>query len=217
MPRLFILLLIVFAIALLGACYPNPQPPGLTPIPTLAPGAQPTVISSLPGAPPPSVSGTPAATPGTVTGPTTPTASAGATSAASPGATETETGYEPPNCGGTNCEQPGPAVTQNLQGNADAGTQVFTTSCQTCHGAQGKGGVANPGSEDGTVPSLNPFDPMFNKNDAAELKRELDLFIEHGSKTDGALSMPAWGDTKQLTPQQIADVIAYIMNLNGVH
>ena len=26
--------------------------------------------------------------------------------------------------------------------------------------------------------------------------------------------MPAWGDTKKLTPQQIADVIAYVMSLN---
>jgi hypothetical protein len=26
--------------------------------------------------------------------------------------------------------------------------------------------------------------------------------------------MPAWGDTKKRTPQQIADVIAYVMSLN---
>ena len=27
--------------------------------------------------------------------------------------------------------------------------------------------------------------------------------------------MPPWGDNKQLTDQQIADVIAYVMSLNG--
>jgi mono/diheme cytochrome c family protein len=26
--------------------------------------------------------------------------------------------------------------------------------------------------------------------------------------------MPAWGDTGKLTPQQIADVIAYILSVN---
>jgi mono/diheme cytochrome c family protein len=43
------------------------------------------------------------------------------------------------------------------------------------------------------------------------------LFIEHGSTPEGdnpAKSMPAWGDNNTLTPQQIADVIAYIMSLN---
>ncbi len=182
-------------------------------------------ISSSSGQPP-AQTATPAVTAASPTSPAAAatTAAPAATSApaqtsatAQAGATETETGYEPPNCGGSNCEQPGAAVTQNIQGNADAGAQVFTNSCQSCHGTEAKGGIANPGSEDGTVPSLNPLDPMFNTNDPTELKRELDLYVEHGSKTDGALSMPAWGDSKQLTPQQIADVIAYVASLNGVH
>ena len=41
--------------------------------------------------------------------------------------------------------------------------------------------------------------------------------MEHGSTPSGSnpqLTMPAWGDQKKLTDQQIADVIAYVMSLN---
>jgi mono/diheme cytochrome c family protein len=47
--------------------------------------------------------------------------------------------------------------------------------------------------------------------------RTLDLFIEHGSTPEGPNPkdvMAAWGDDGKLTPQQIADVIAYIVSLN---
>ncbi len=155
-----------------------------------------------------------AATP--YTQPTAP-ATVAASTTAEANATETETGYEEPNCGGPNCGQPGPAITQNLKGNVDNGKQVFADKCQSCHGPEGKQGIANPGSEDGVVPTLNPVDKMFNTNDTAEFKRELDLFIEHGSHTGGSEQMPAWGDSQQLTPQQIADVIAYIVSLNSGH
>ena len=43
-------LLIVIALSLavlVGSCSPNPQPPGLTPIPTLAPGETVTLVSAL--------------------------------------------------------------------------------------------------------------------------------------------------------------------------
>jgi mono/diheme cytochrome c family protein len=46
----------------------------------------------------------------------------------------------------------------------------------------------------------------------------IDLFVEHGSTAEGPNpkeKMPAWGDTKKLTPQQIADVIAYLISLNS--
>jgi alanyl-tRNA synthetase len=45
----------------------------------------------------------------------------------------------------------------------------------------------------------------------------IDKIIEHGSKPEGnnpALAMPAYGNDKKLTPQQIADVIAYIISKN---
>lgn len=124
-------------------------------------------------------------------------------------ATETAESARPSNPGG-----PGPAL--DLKGDPTQGAQVFV-NCVACHGDQGKGGVANPGSADGTVPALNPMDPTIANQDRKVFAYNVDLFVEHGSTPDGpnpGLKMLAWGDTKGLTPQQIADVIAYIMSLN---
>ncbi len=124
--------------------------------------------------------------------------------------TPTEEIPEPSNPGG-----PGDAV--NLTGDATAGAAVFTANCTKCHGDEGKGGVANPGSTDGTVPPLNPIDPGLVSPDAKVFARNIDLFIEHGSTPEGDgpnKVMIAFGDQKTLTPQQIADVIAYIISLN---
>jgi mono/diheme cytochrome c family protein len=117
---------------------------------------------------------------------------------------------QPSNGGGT-----GPAV--NLTGDATAGAAVFTANCVQCHGDQGKGGIANPGSDDGTVPALNPIDPGLANADPKVFAQNIDPFIEHGSTPDGgapALKMQAFGDLKTLTAQQIADVMAYVISLN---
>ena len=124
-----------------------------------------------------------------------------------------ETGEEvakPSNPGG-----PGEAV--NLQGDATAGAQVYIDSCKECHGDDGKGGVANAGSADGTIPPLNPIDSTMVNADPKVFATNIDLFIEHGSTPEGdnpAKTMKALGDEKKLTPQQIADVIAYVISLN---
>jgi len=110
---------------------------------------------------------------------------------------------------------PGPAV--NLTGNAAAGAQIFVDNCKKCHGDEGKGGVDNAGSDDGTIPELNPIDATLIDTDAKVYATNLDLFIEHGSTPAGPSpkeKMPAWGDEGKLTPQQIADVIAYVISLN---
>jgi mono/diheme cytochrome c family protein len=68
-----------------------------------------------------------------------------------------------------------------------------------------------------SVPALNPIDATIANPDPKVFAYNIDLFVEHGSTPDGpnpALKMPAWGDTKALTPQQIADVMAYVMSLN---
>jgi mono/diheme cytochrome c family protein len=116
----------------------------------------------------------------------------------------------PSNPGGT-----GAAI--NLTGDKDAGRLIFETNCSVCHMPQGKGGYANPGSKDGTVPALNPINKTLKDADQKIFASNIDLFIEHGSKPQGAnpvFQMPAWGDLKLLTPQQIADVIAYVISLN---
>ncbi len=128
-------------------------------------------------------------------------------------ATPTEGAVEvpkPSNAGG-----PGKAV--DLQGDATAGAVIFKDKCVECHGEEGKGGVANPGSDEGTVPELNPIDPGLVSADAKTFATNIDLFIEHGSSMEGdnpAKSMTAFGDEKKLTDQQIADVIAYVISLN---
>jgi mono/diheme cytochrome c family protein len=111
----------------------------------------------------------------------------------------------------------GPGEAINLTGDPKAGAEVFSSICYTCHGQQGKGGVENPGSTDGTVPSLNPIDPTLKSTDYKTFATNLDLFIEHGSTPEGPnpqRKMLPFGDNKTLTPQQIADVIAYVISLN---
>ncbi len=122
----------------------------------------------------------------------------------------TEEIARPSNAGG-----PGPAV--NLTGDASNGAQIFAANCQICHNTEGKGGNPNPGSADGTIPALNPIDPTLKSADDKEFATNLDLFVEHGSTPEGTnptFSMIAWGDKSLLTPQQIADVIAYVISLN---
>jgi mono/diheme cytochrome c family protein len=108
----------------------------------------------------------------------------------------------------------GVAVT--LASDVARGAQVYQTSCVTCHGAKGEGNVANPGSKDGTVPALSPIDPEIASPDIKAFTKNIDIYVEHGSKPEGlkpSLNMPAFGDEKKLTPQQIADVIAYTISL----
>ena len=127
--------------------------------------------------------------------------------------TETPSGNEiaaPSNSGG-----PGSAV--NLTGDPVAGKQVYINSCQLCHGTDGQGNVLNPGSDDGTVPPLNPIDPSLVSLDAKTNAANIDLFLQNGSTPSGinpARNMPAFGFEKGLTQQQIADVIAYVLELN---
>ena len=111
----------------------------------------------------------------------------------------------------------GPGAAIGLTGEPKAGAQIFVDNCQKCHGEKGVGGVENPGSTDGTIPPLNPIDETMVAKDLKVFATNIDLFIEHGSTPEGPNpkeKMPAWGDDQKLTPQQIADVIAYLISLN---
>jgi cytochrome c oxidase subunit 2 len=112
----------------------------------------------------------------------------------------------------------------SLHGDPQQGRVIFAQNCAVCHAPRGIGGVLNPGSDDGTVPSLNPIDPGFsnpsNPADSAFFARGIDLMVQHGSRPSGpnpAISMTAWGDLRLLTQPQIADVEAYVMELNGLY
>ncbi len=113
----------------------------------------------------------------------------------------------------------GPGDAVKLTGDPKAGEKIYVDSCQKCHGDQGQGNVQNPGSDDGTVPELNPIDETLADVDPKVFACNMDLFVEHGSVPSGPKpeqTMPAWGDEHKLTNQQIADVMSYVMSLNGV-
>lgn len=165
--------------------------------PAATPTVQPTATASVTAV----VTSTPQAT-ATVTETSSVTGTASATA--------TVEVARPSNPGG-----PGPAL--NLVGDIASGSKVFADQCVRCHGQEGTGGVNNPGSDDGTIPPLNPIDDTLVSADPKVFAYNIDLFMEHGSTPSGSNpkeSMPAWGDEKKLTPQQIADVIAYVMSLN---
>jgi mono/diheme cytochrome c family protein len=112
---------------------------------------------------------------------------------------------------------PIPGFAINLTGDPAAGLEIFKAQCVKCHGDAGAVGIENPGSDDGTVPPLNPIDPEIKNSDLLVYATNLDLYIQNGSIPSGPspkLTMPAFGPQGLLTQQQIADVIAYLINLN---
>ncbi len=111
----------------------------------------------------------------------------------------------------------GPGAAASLTGDPAQGQIVFGLYCAACHGPEGVQGVPNPGSGDGSVPPLNPIDSTLVNADPKIFAANVDLFVEHGSTPEGdgpMIVMPAFGDGKLLSDQQIADVIAYVMSLN---
>lgn len=110
---------------------------------------------------------------------------------------------------------PGPAA--SVTGDVARGRSSFGVFCAACHSADGVGGVPNPGSDDGTVPELNPIDPTLVSADLKVFAVNVDLFVEHGSVPEGPapiVVMPSFGDSRMLTDQEIADLIAYVISLN---
>jgi mono/diheme cytochrome c family protein len=108
----------------------------------------------------------------------------------------------------------------SLSGDAQQGQVAFGFYCAACHGPEGRAevGIPNPGSDDGIVPELNPIDPTIVDNDPKVFAANVDLFIEHGSIPEGPsprISMPSFGDSKLLSLQVIADIIAYILSINS--
>lgn len=103
-------------------------------------------------------------------------------------------------------------------GNPQTGRALFSAMCAGCHGPGGRSGVPNPGSEDGTVPVLDPIDPVMVSGDPVAFAENLDRVLQHGSVPEGSpvTVMPAFGEDGTLSQQQIANLIAYIMKLNGV-
>jgi mono/diheme cytochrome c family protein len=116
-------------------------------------------------------------------------------------------------------QQGPPGEAASLTGVAARGDTLFVQNCAYCHGPKGTDKVPNPGSDDGTVPALAPIDPELADKDPGVFASKIDRYIQHGSIPDGPqpnLFMPDWGDSKALSQQEIADLEAYIMHLNGI-
>jgi ubiquinol-cytochrome c reductase cytochrome b subunit len=104
-------------------------------------------------------------------------------------------------------------------GNVAHGNILFQRDCESCHGANGKGGVANPGSLSGQIPSLNPINKNLFSRNPQIFANNIDRIIQNGSLPEGPnpqLRMEDYGDSHALTQQEIANIEAYILNLNGI-
>jgi ubiquinol-cytochrome c reductase cytochrome b subunit len=146
-----------------------------------------------------------------------------AKSAAPAGSAEGFAAGPSPSAGGPAASgQAGPAqasLAVQLIGNARHGSLIFADKCRSCHGPQGRGGVPNPGSSDGTVPPLAPIDRALFDRDPEVFVSRIDPLIQHGAKPAGpqpALAMPDFGDSEALSQAQISHLEAYILDLNGV-
>jgi ubiquinol-cytochrome c reductase cytochrome b subunit len=106
-----------------------------------------------------------------------------------------------------------------LIGNARHGSRIFADTCIPCHGPQGRGGVPNPGSNDGVVPALAPIDRELFDRDPDAFVGKIDPLIQHGSRPAGpdpSRVMPDFGDSGTLSQAQISHLEAYVLDLNGV-
>ncbi len=108
----------------------------------------------------------------------------------------------------------------SMIGNVAHGALLFRQDCLSCHGANGKGGVPNPGSLTGVVPPLNPISKKLYNKHPQIFADNIDRYIQHGAVPAGnnpALHMFDYGDSYTLTQQEIANIEAYVLNLNGVN
>jgi ubiquinol-cytochrome c reductase cytochrome b subunit len=112
-----------------------------------------------------------------------------------------------------------PSPAEDIIGDANHGRVLFEVECRSCHGEKGQDHVANPGSTDGTVPALAPIDRALFSSDPSEFTKRIDPFPQNGSTPAGPgprLRMPAFGATHALTQEEIANIEAYVLELNGV-
>jgi ubiquinol-cytochrome c reductase cytochrome b subunit len=112
---------------------------------------------------------------------------------------------------------PGPA--SSMVGDPEHGAILFRLTCAACHGTEGTDKVPNPGTDRGTVPALKGIEAALFIDDPTVFAANIDRFIQHGSIPKGKapqLHMPPVGATNTLTQQQIAQIEAYVLSLNGV-
>ena len=113
-----------------------------------------------------------------------------------------------------------PGEAASIIGNVVVGRKLYVNNCASCHGVDGKGGESNYGSKFGIIPALNPVNGALYNKDPKQFAENIDLFIQHGSVPAGTnpiQKMFNYGDSYSLTQPQIANIEAYILNLNHVN
>jgi mono/diheme cytochrome c family protein len=111
------------------------------------------------------------------------------------------------------------ATVVKMIGDPKHGAVLFDLDCAKCHGKAGEGHVSNPGSQAGVVSPLAPIARGLFSDDPVVFVENIDRFIQHGATSPGpapALQMPAFGTTRSLTVQEIANIEAYVLSLNCV-
>jgi mono/diheme cytochrome c family protein len=106
----------------------------------------------------------------------------------------------------------------HIVGNERHGAVLYQQNCLTCHGPAGKILAPDFPVPPQGVPSLNPIRRELYAQSAAKFVRNIDPFLQHGmpNPAEGGPDMPAFGDTHALAQAQIADIEAYVLQLNGV-
>ncbi|MCL4541305.1 MAG: c-type cytochrome, partial [Chloroflexi bacterium] len=101
------------------------------------------------------------------------------------------------------------ASTQNAA-TAAAGKDLFQTYCSTCHGPNAAGGIKLGDAVSADI-RWQAIGPRYHDDPQLVTRAILDGLDEHGKPLDDA--MPRWKET--LSPQQAADVVAYLQTLTA--
>ena len=112
-----------------------------------------------------------------------------------------------------------PGLAATIVGNPAHGAVLYRQNCQHCHGVDGGDHIPNPGSKSRMVPGLRNLGPPLFDTDPEVFAKNVDQYLQYGAIPEGPapeLTMPAFGVRKDLTQQQIAELIAYILALNDV-
>lgn len=105
----------------------------------------------------------------------------------------------------------------HIVGNAEHGKTLYTLYCLSCHGPNGK--IKSKGFQPlSGVPALNPINRALFSPEVAKFLQNIDIFIQHGApNSENGPNMPDFGDSNSLTQQEIADIEAYILQMNHVN
>jgi mono/diheme cytochrome c family protein len=112
-------------------------------------------------------------------------------------------------CGGKKDSAQAASAESPVQGDVQAGAEVYQSTCVACHGPDAKG-------VPGLGKSLHPSDSEFVRNASDEELVELIVkgrTPDHPLNTSG-VGMPAKGGNPAISEKQINDVVAWIRDLD---